>query len=260
VARVDSPSNPRIAEAVRQLRDGTLFPLEGPRITAEALDAGIRTGEAFYLRGSVEDALLTRLEEAGSTLQEVSPRVLTRLSDLPSTRGLVVLAPPPLTSLDDLLLPSSGLAVILDEVQDPANVGVMLRSAAAFGAGAAVLTAGCARPFSARAFRASAGGALRLPIAAGVTPEEALDWARSRGAVLVGAEAHGGESPERTASRRPLALVIGSEGHGISAVLQTALDVRVTIPLRPGVESLNAGVALGVLLYVLSSKVSASKR
>jgi len=227
---------------------------------ADALDTGLRPGAAFYVRGAVEDALLTRLEEVGATLHEVSPRALSRLSDLPSTRGLVVLSPPPLRSLDELPLPSAGLAVVLDEVQDPANVGAMLRTAAAFGAAAAVLTAGCARPFSARAFRASAGSALRLPIAAGAAPEEALGWARRGGAVLVGAEARGGEPPERAACRRPLVLVIGSEGHGISPVLSEALDLRVTIPLGPGVESLNAGVALGVLLYVLSPKVSASKR
>ncbi len=127
-----------------------------------------------------------------------------------------------------------------------------MRSAEAFGVAAAILTPGCAWPFSPRALRASAGSALRVPIAARVAPGDAVAWARALGAVLAGAEAHGGEPPERVARVRPLVLVVGSEGHGISPDLEAALDRRLTLPLGGNVESLNAAVAAGLLLFILA--------
>ncbi len=259
MGRIDSASNPRVVGALHSLREGTLFPLEGSRAVREALDASVEAAIAFHV-GALDDALRHRLEASGTPLYEVTPRVLDRLSDLPSTRGLVVLAAPPQRGLGDLPLPAKGTALLLDGVQDPSNVGAMLRTAEAFGVSAAVLTAGSARPFSARAFRASAGSALRLPLAWGVSPEDARDWARGRHATLAGAEAHGGEDPSAAATVRPLALVIGSEGHGISPQLSLALDLRLTIPLQPSVESLNAAAAAAVLLYALSPKTSASNR
>ncbi len=192
---------------------------------------------------------------------EVSARVLKRLSDLPSTRGVAALAPPPhrtLASLSPLSPskksspPSSSLFLLLDEIQDPANVGAIVRCAEAFGVAAVILTPGCAWPFSPRALRASAGSALRVPIAARVPAEEAVAWARALGASLAGAEAHGGEPPERAAGVRPLVLVVGSEGHGISPGIEAALDRKLTLPLGGRVESLNAAVAAGLLLFVLS--------
>jgi TrmH family RNA methyltransferase len=207
---------------------------------------------------------------------EVSARVLRRLSDLPSTRGVVALAKPPQRTLASLssLLPSKKtvssnaprkgaissqpgsetegvLFLLLDDIQDPANVGAILRSGEAFGAAAALLTPGCAWPFSPRALRASAGSAFRLPVCARVTAREAVAWARRHGIELAGAEAHGGEAPESLAAARPLALVIGSEGHGISPEIAAALDHRITLPLAGRVESLNAAVAAGVLLHAL---------
>jgi tRNA G18 (ribose-2'-O)-methylase SpoU len=137
-------------------------------------------------------------------------------------------------------------------VQDPANVGAIVRSAEAFGAAGVVLTPDCAWPFSPRALRASAGSALRVPVAARVPSAEAVAWARARGATLAGAEAHGGEPPESAARIRPLVLVLGSEGHGISAPVAAALDRRLTLPLAGRVESLNAAVAAGLLLFVLT--------
>ena len=144
------------------------------------------------------------------------------------------------------------LFLLLDEVQDPANVGAILRSGEAFGVAAALLTPGCAWPFSPRVLRASAGSAFRLPVVAHVDPADVVAWARGHGIVLAGAAAHGGTPPAILAGVRPLALVIGSEGHGISPGIGAALDHRVTLPLAGRVDSLNAAVAAGVLLHVLS--------
>jgi TrmH family RNA methyltransferase len=137
-------------------------------------------------------------------------------------------------------------------MQDPANVGAIVRCAEAFGVAGVVLTPESAWPFSPRALRASAGSALRVPIVPRVPAAEAVAWARASGACLAGAEAHGGEAPAAAAKVRPLVLVLGSEGHGISPEVEAALDRRLTLPLGGRVESLNAAVAAGLLLFVLS--------
>lgn len=290
MARIESPSNSRIAAAVRAVTAGDRMLLEGKRMVEDALDAGIALDEVFVLDEMSEENedFLRRLRGEGAAggaeakpagaptiVTGVSPRVLRRLSELPSTRGVAALAPPPHLTLASLSSKktsssnitrsaasasrhgseaetSSSLFVLLDGVQDPANVGAIVRCAEAFGVAGVVATPDCAFPFSPRALRASAGSALRVPIAARVAQPEAIAWARSFGAILAGAEAHGGEPPGRAAKVRPLVLVVGSEGHGISPGIEAALDRRLTLPLGGSVESLNAAVAAGLLLFVLS--------
>lgn len=291
--RIDAPSNPRIAAAVKAVASGASMLLEGRRMIDDALDAGVQIEDVFVqAEGSEENEdLLRRVRgegaEAGAgpmaRVTAVSARVLRKLSELPSTRGVVALASAPHRSLASLssVLPSrkspssssnipratarhaptgssaeSPLFLLLEDVQDPANVGAILRSGEAFGVAAAILTPGCAWPFSPRALRASAGSAFRLPVAARVGTGEAVAWARRHGIPLAGADAHAGTAPEALASVRPLALVIGSEGHGISPELAAALDHHVTVRLAGRVESLNAAVAVGVLLHVLTRRAA----
>ena len=300
--RTHSASNPRIAAALKAIATGEVMLLESRRMIEEALDAGVPVEEVFlqtnhgeekeereeedFLRrvrgaGGAGDARATR-PSARVTL--VSGRVLRRLSELPSTRGVVALAAPPLRTLESLsplslsrktafsdVTRRAGAArsrgsetegplfLLLDDVQDPANVGAILRSGEAFGVAAALLTPGCAWPFSARALRASAGSAFRLPVAPRVAAGEAIAWARRQGITLAGAAAHGGTAPEALGGVRPLALVIGSEGHGISSEIAGSLDHRVTLPLAGRVDSLNAAVAAGVLLHILT-RTQASTR
>lgn len=243
---IDSPSNPHVAAARRALQNGERIPIEGARLLREALDSGIRPGIVFHTAGSLDDDLAARVEGAAVV---VSNRVLEKLSELASARGVVAIAPLPVARLADL--PRLHLAVVLDGIQDPSNVGAILRSAEAFGAEAALLTEGCASPFSAKALRASAGSAFRLPVVTGLGPGAVVAWAREHGVTLAGAEARDGDPPEAV-RHRPLALVIGSEGQGISTALQAALDFRVTIRLSSRVESLNAAVAASVVLYAIT--------
>ena len=267
--RIDAPSNPRILAAVKAAASGESMLLEGWRMIEDGLDAGIQIEEIFVRRdtdeeeGEEEKDFLRRVGGEGKLrATEVSARVLRKLSDLPSTRGVVALAKSPSSlSLPTSLLPSkkslsfsSPLFLILDDIQDPVNVGAILRSGEAFGAAAALLTPGSASPFSPRALRASAGSAFRLPVATRVAASEAVLFARANGIALIGAEARGGTAPEAMAGVRPIALVIGSEGHGISPELAAALDHRVTVPLLGRVESLNAAVAAGVLLQILTRR------
>jgi TrmH family RNA methyltransferase len=279
--RITSPSNPRIQAALRAVESGERMLIEGDRAIGEALAAGIVPTEIF-LEGEEETGgggnvtAVEKAAERGAALCFVSSKVLRKLSDLPSARGVAALAVPPRRSLLDLYpsknppsvpIPlsssssvsssppsSSSLFVLLDGVQDPANVGAIVRSAEAFGARGVLLTPDCASPFSPKAVRASALSALRIPIATGVNPGEAAAWAAKAGAVMAGAETQGGEPPAVLLEIRPLVLVFGSEGHGISATLESRLSRRVTIPLSGRVESLNAAVAAGILLALATGK------
>ena len=250
--RIDSPSNFRVVAAVRELSRGALMPLEGARILGEALDAGIVPQVVFLEEREENEEAVARATAAGAEAIAVSRRVIEKLSDLPSSRGLVALAAIPVTDLAELRLSADGVAVLLDGVQDPSNVGAILRSAEAFGVLGVILTTGSASPFSARTLRSSAGSSFRLPLATGVSPDEAVAWCRAHGARLVGADARGGgQAPKTLALIRPLVLVIGSEGHGISGAIAEEVVSRVTIPLSGRVESLNAGAAAAVLFYAL---------
>lgn len=264
--RITSPSNPRIQAALRAVESGENLLLEGTRALGEALAAGIVPKEIFSEgeEGTGADESIRGATERGAALCFVTSKVLSKLSDLPSARGVVALAIPPRRGLSDLYpskhppsvpLPpssspsfSSSVFVLLDGVQDPANVGAIVRSAEAFGATGVLLTSDCASPFSPKALRASALSALRIPITTDVAPDEAAAWAETAGAVLAGAETTGGDSPSSLSALRPLVLVVGSEGHGISPALESRLSRRVTIPLSGRVESLNAAVAAGILL------------
>ena len=254
--RIDSPSNPRIKEALHAVECGDRLLLEGARALGEALAAGVVVTDVFFDGAGDAGApdLAARAAERGATSVPVSTKVLGRLSDLPSARGIVALAEPPRRTLADVALSGDSLVVLLDGVQDPANVGAVLRSAEAFGAEGVVLTPDCASPFSPKALRASALSALRLPLAPGVEAGAALAWAVRGGAVIAAAETRGGEPPEALRAVRPLVLVIGSEGRGISAALGTGVSRRVTIPLAASVESLNAAVAAGVLLHAVTRR------
>lgn len=251
--RIDSPSNPRVAAAVRALARGERMPLEGERMLGEALESGV-VPETVFFAPDADEALLRDAASKGASLAPSSRRVIEKLSDLPSARGLVALATPPARTLHDVAPHPGDLLLLLDGVQDPSNVGAILRSAEAFGVRAALLLSGSASPFSARALRASAGSALRVPIVAALAPEEAVRFCREGDVLLVGAEAHGGGPPKRPRTGRAIGLVLGSEGHGLTPALEAALEIRVTIPLAPRVESLNAAVAAALLLYELSGR------
>lgn len=256
MTRIDSPSNPRIREALRAVESGEKLLLEGSRALEECLSAGIVPGEIFLEggEGTGEAEVARQAVERGATSFSVSSKVLRKLSDLHSSRGVVALAVPPRLALADVALSENSLFVLLDGVQDPANVGAILRSAEAFGVAGILLTPDCASPFSPKALRASALSALRVPIAPAVAPELAVEWAARGGAVLAGAEIRGGEPPEALVAVRPLVLVIGSEGRGISAALEAGISRCVSVPLAPPVESLNAAVAAGVLLHAITRR------
>lgn len=205
-------------------------------VVAPALEA-TRRGEAL------ERALV----EAGIKVEHVDDRALGELADTEHPQGVVAVIEPRDWSLDDIALTPNAAVLVLDAVQDPGNVGTMVRTAFALGAAGVVTLPGTADLSNAKVIRGSMGATFRLPCVA-TDPDELALWAGSHDAGLWVTAADGGVVP-REPRNAPVLLVLGNEGAGVSDTMSARATRRVGIPLAPGAESLNVAIAAGILLY-----------
>jgi TrmH family RNA methyltransferase len=141
------------------------------------------------------------------------------------------------------------LVLVAVGIQNPGNVGALLRAAEAAGATGAYLAFGCADPFSWKALRGSMGSAFRLPHLRRVGARDVLERLAGRGLATIAATSSGEKRYDEVDLTRPVALVVGSEGAGLDEELLGAVSARVAIPMAGGVESLNVAVAAGILLF-----------
>jgi RNA methyltransferase, TrmH family len=228
---------------------------EGVRLVEEALAARIQTRGAVAspalestTRGK---ALKATLLEAGVTVEPVTDAELEELADTEHPQGVIAVIEPKRWTLDDLRLNPGATILVLDGVQDPGNVGTMLRTALGLGAAGLVALKGTADLTNSKVIRGAMGASFRLPaVTAG--PDEFVAWARLQRAQIWTADAAGdpGERQQTRGADRPaVALVVGNEGAGVGETVAAAADRRIAIPLARGVESLNVAVAAGILLY-----------
>ena len=226
---------------------------EGVRLVEEALAAGVP------VRGAVVSPALeatprgqtlkSTLAERGIRLVEVGLRELDELSDTEQPQGIVAVIEPREWGLAEVAIAPGAVVLVLDAVQDPGNVGTMLRTALALGAAGLVALKGTAELTNPKVLRGSMGALFRLPSVT-TTLEEFLSWRTERDLELWVSAADGEPLRRSTGPRRGgVALVVGNEGAGVSPALEAAARRRVAIPLSPGVESLNVAVAAGILLY-----------
>jgi TrmH family RNA methyltransferase len=250
--RITSRHNALVAryrDAARGKAPGLML-LDGAHLVTEAAAAGIHIEHAAM---SAADASLRRLagdlERHGTDVVLASASVMDALSPVRSSSAVVALAARPSNSPNRIYGANAALVVIAAAVQDPGNVGAMIRVAEAGGATGFVATTGTADPFGWKALRGSMGSALRLPVRTGVDPVAAVGDAKAEGCRIVAATPRGGPTLYETDLRGPSAVLIGSEGTGLPTVLETLADVRVSIPMRRPVESLNAAVTAALIVY-----------
>ncbi len=232
--------------------------IEGPRLLVEAMRSGIEvtaillspSGEQHLERLGVSLTGSESVDHPGPRVLRTTDRLFAGVAGTETPQGVAALVRPRTSTFDDLVRGDVPLVVVLVEVQDPGNVGTVIRSAEAFGATGAIATRGTAYPWAPKALRASAGSALRLPILIGMTAPVVLGQLRIAGLTLFAACATpGAPSPGEADLRGPCALLIGNEGAGLPAAVERSADARLRIPLGAAVDSLNAGVAASVLLY-----------
>jgi 23S rRNA (guanosine2251-2'-O)-methyltransferase len=209
--------------------------------------------ERLYLGPGPEEAMLAAAARARSLAPTTADRqTLDRMAGSPHHQGAVALGPPfPYAPLGRLLGPQCASALVLDEVQDPRNLGAILRTARAAGVGGVVMARDRSVGVTAVVAAASAGLLFGLPIARVPNLVRAMGELKEGGFWLVGLVPAGGAAlPAFDPPPRP-ALVVGGEGSGLRQLVQRTCDFTVTIPMAPGVDSLNVAVASGIALYEL---------
>lgn len=232
-----------------------LFLAEGVRVVEELLEAGLPIRLAVVSPALMET---DRGERLGERLRDAAPvrdagvGELNELADTQTNQGVLVVAETPNASLDSI--PDSGPATILllDGVQDPGNLGTLVRSAGAFGCDAVICLPGTVDPWNAKAVRASAGAGFHVPLVK-ADRDPALAQLRAQRFVVLGADAAGRPIgrlalPERTV------LAVGNEGAGLSEAVRSKVNSLVAVPMEREVESLNVAVAAGILLYLVTRR------
>ncbi len=228
---------------------------EGVRLVEEALAGGISIRGAAVspaLESTIRGKTLkASLAERSIRVDEIADAELESLADTEHPQGVVAVIEPKRWGLEDIRLSGGDAVLVLDGVQDPGNVGTMLRTALALGAAGLVALKGTADLTNPKVIRSAMGASFRLPAVA-ASPEEFIAWSRlQRSEIWVADPA--GEAPDRlparSAERAPVALVVGNEGAGVGTSLAAAARRTIAIPLSQGVESLNVAVAAGILMY-----------
>ncbi len=248
---ISSRQNQRLKD-IRRLRrsKGAQALLEGPNLVAEALAAGLPLDEVLAtppFLATPEGRRLAALLPAAPL--EVAPGLLDGLTDADSPQGVLAVARLPRAGVEALPVVPGRPYLYLDCLQDPGNLGALARVAEAAGAAGLALSPGCVHPNHPRALRASAGSLLRLPVAVAADPDDLsshLAPAHPRWAALVPRD---GESLYNAPLGGTLILAVGAEGPGLSPALLARADLRLTIPMEPAVESLNATVAAALVLF-----------
>jgi TrmH family RNA methyltransferase len=256
VPAIESPANPLIREIERGLEEKTFLLLEGEKTILDAVAAGIALEHVLH-DASIRPGRLAALTSAHPRL--VSRTVLERLSDARTPQHLLAVARRRDVPVAEILN-RPGPIVFVFGIQDPGNLGSIVRVAEAAG-GAGVLAApGSADFFHPRAVRGSAGSVLRLPVSGRVSFEPFAADAKQAGRPVCGAVSRDGEDPFAAPLDPRSVLVVGAEGGGLPAGAYRYLDRRLTIPMASPVDSLNAAVATGLLLYSASLRDSPSLR
>jgi len=228
--------------------------IEGLRIVEEAIRSGLRFRAVFF-RESAQDRAARLLPQIGSYVETLllPDKLFDGAVPSDTPQGVAALVRLKEFSLEDVLdRLQVGPIVVLAGLQDPGNLGTILRSAEAFGSAGVVLGEGTVSPFNSKVIRASAGSMFRLPVivAKAVGGLEAIfTKLRAHNVRLIATSSHKGTPLDQASLTGASAIFIGSEGSGLPRGLMASVDETIAIPHTPQVESLNAGVAGSIVLY-----------
>jgi RNA methyltransferase, TrmH family len=260
---VEGHHNALVKELRRAFADGDLTQdgycaIEGIRILEEAIRSGLKFRAVFFRNSAANKAerLLPQMAAHVETLL-LPDKLFASAVPSETPQGVAALVRCKQFSIEDVLAKSdAGPLLAIAGVQDPGNLGTILRSAEAFGAGGVLLGEGTVSPFNSKVMRASAGSVFRLPIAKAKLVD-VLDQLRVKGIRLIATSSHKSKPLPEANLSGGLAIFIGSEGAGVPRELIAEMDEVVAIPHSPTVESLNAGVAASIVLYEVARQKKA---
>jgi TrmH family RNA methyltransferase len=258
--RIEGRHNPlvkqlRQAFSRAELTESGDCAIEGLRIIEEAIRSGLRFSAVFF-RESAQDRAERLLPQIGAQVETLllPDKLFDSLVPSDSPQGVAALVRLKEFSLDDVLERLQvGPVVVLAGLQDPGNLGTILRSAEAFGCAGVVLGEGTVSVFNSKVVRGSAGSVFRLPLVHGrrksPTKLEVSESLRAKGVRLIATSSHKGTSVDQSNLKGASAIYFGNEGAGLPRDVMAKMDELISIPHTQQVESLNAGVAASIVLY-----------
>ena len=244
--QITSIKNPRV-QLWRSLKDRRarletgLFLVEGFKSVRDALASSFEPSVLL----ATEEALPALTPPAGVPVALLPEHVLAAVCDTKTPQGVAAVMRMRAATVAGPRL------IALDGVQDPGNVGTILRTADAAGFSGVLLSRDCADPYAPKTLRATMGSVFHVPFEICEDLAGALAARRAEGFAVLSAELDGTPFARYRAGGRPLVLVIGSEGNGVSPAVRAVADEHLSLPMRGGAESLNAAVAAGILMYAL---------
>ena len=252
---ISSASNPRLKQLRADLRGGRpdsqgRIRIEGPKLLREAIQSHFPVEEVFVSESCRRDpntqALLGRIPGKPQVI-EVTDRLFPTIAGTENPQGLLALAKVPSIPLEKMLRNASMLLVGC-ELQDPGNLGTLLRSAEAFGAEGLLLTQTSVNPWNEKVVRASAGSIFRVPCLGGFESIELLHNLESKGFRVVAATPEAAIDFRKADFQGRIALMLGNEGKGLRKEVLNRVQNRIRIPMTSGIESLNVAVAASIIL------------
>jgi RNA methyltransferase, TrmH family len=233
-----------------ELSDRGLLPFEGPLLLREAFKSRVAVDSLLVQDSSLlEPALRHWLREQRTRVFRVSADLMIAIADTETPAGILGLVQLPRWNLKALLSEKRGLFLVLVQLQDPGNMGTIIRSAEAFGVTAILAIRETVSPFNPKAVRASAGSIFRVPVFQGLQETELLDAFKTHRIATVATSLQAQQSVETCPLHPPLALYIGREAAGLPESTLAACQSQVRIPMNESVQSLNVAIATGILLY-----------
>lgn len=241
-----------LRKAIRsgELTSDGLLPIEGPILLEEANRSGVQIVDVFVRAGVAAPSV------AAESVHEVPVDIFRTIQDTEHSQGVIATVRPRQFTVGNVLIATPALVAVLGRLQDPGNVGTIVRIGESFGATGCVALRGTASFYNSKVVRASAGSVFRLPHVGGVELDEAVRELRAKDISIVGTSPVAGVPIDQWDWRKPTAVLIGNEGSGLDEDEVAYCDSVLRIPQKATVESLNSAIATAVILYEASKQRS----
>lgn len=232
--------------------DAGVFLCDGEHMVAEALRNAPQRVRTLFVETDSAQRYARLIQAAGNAeVYAVPAHVLAAIAQVKTPQGIAAtVETPPRARLDRM----GGRVVILENVQDPGNVGTILRTADAAGFDGCVFTPGCADPYASKALRATMGSVFRVPMADAISGAEAARAFRAMGYAVIATVLDGDDFFSRAPLPQRVCLMVGNEGAGVTPEAEALATHRYRLPMRGGAESLNAAVAAAIFMYEIVNR------
>ncbi|MEG6586493.1 TrmH family RNA methyltransferase [Dendrosporobacter sp. 1207_IL3150] len=230
-----------------------LFTAEGVRLIEEAVSSDWIIETCLYTEHSLNNdrvkGIINSLEDKACKMIKVSESVFDKISDTEQPQGIMIIIKKRSYTLNHMLASDNPLIVVLDSLQDPGNLGTVIRTADAAGATSVVLTKGCTDVYASKAVRATMGSLFHLPVVSGVNQDDLISFVSDNSINLTATSLSSSSVYFEADFSKPVAIVFGNEGRGVSDRLLDASNNKVFIPIFGAAESLNVAASAAVILY-----------